>query len=136
MRGHSALKTRVNALMTRASIAFAIESLRSWMDCRVKPGNDALNFFYSLLAIRFSKFVLPYSLLQTHYSLFPTPNEGQAERRWRSDACEAPVSARHDRRADASSICANRANPPCVLCAPRADPACDRFAQTGQARPA
>src|SRR3981081_1117435 len=40
-----------------------------------------------------------------------------------------------DRHADASSICANRANPPCVHCAPRADPACDRFAQTGQASP-
>jgi hypothetical protein len=29
------LKTRVNALMTRASIF-----LRKMMDCRVKPGND------------------------------------------------------------------------------------------------
>ena len=69
------------------------------------------------------------------FSLLFTAGEELVERRWRSDACEAPVSARHDRRADASSICANRANPPCVHCAPRADPACDRFAQTGQARP-
>jgi hypothetical protein len=40
MRGHSASKTRVNALVTRASIS------ENWsqnmkMDCRVKPGNDA-----------------------------------------------------------------------------------------------
>jgi hypothetical protein len=34
MRGHSAWKTRVNALVTRASIFFVK------MDCRVKPGND------------------------------------------------------------------------------------------------
>jgi len=39
MRGHSASKTRVNALMTRASIFFE-EILRRKMDCRVKPGND------------------------------------------------------------------------------------------------
>src|SRR5262249_24806419 len=37
------LKSRVNALMTRASIFFARRSLRRWMDCRVKPGNDALS---------------------------------------------------------------------------------------------
>jgi hypothetical protein len=38
MRGHSASKTRVNVLMTRASIkkGFCFEG----MDCRVKPGND------------------------------------------------------------------------------------------------
>jgi hypothetical protein len=40
MRGHSASKTRVNALVTRASIAFAKRHLRR-MDCRVKPGNDS-----------------------------------------------------------------------------------------------
>jgi hypothetical protein len=28
--------------LTRASITFAKKSLRSWMDCRVKPGNDTL----------------------------------------------------------------------------------------------
>src|SRR5580704_2635595 len=39
--GRSASKTRVNALMTRASIFFAKRFLRRWMDCRVKPGNDA-----------------------------------------------------------------------------------------------
>jgi hypothetical protein len=38
--GRSASKTRVNALITRASIFFAKESLRRLMDCRVKPGND------------------------------------------------------------------------------------------------
>jgi hypothetical protein len=38
--GRSASKTRVNALMTRASIFFA-RSLTKWMDCRVKPGNDS-----------------------------------------------------------------------------------------------
>jgi hypothetical protein len=38
--GRSASKTRVNALMTRASIFFAKRILRRWMDCRVKPGND------------------------------------------------------------------------------------------------
>src|SRR5262249_20316454 len=30
--------------LTRASIFFARKSLRRWMDCRVKPGNDDLNF--------------------------------------------------------------------------------------------
>jgi hypothetical protein len=34
------LWTRVNALMTRASIFFAKKLLRRTMDCRVKPGND------------------------------------------------------------------------------------------------
>src|SRR5262249_21108554 len=38
--GRSASKTRVNALMTRASIFCAKSILRRWMDCRVKPGND------------------------------------------------------------------------------------------------
>jgi hypothetical protein len=33
-------KTRVNALMTRASIFLVRKSLQGWMDCRVKPGND------------------------------------------------------------------------------------------------
>jgi hypothetical protein len=40
--GRSAAKTRVNALMTRASIFFAKKFLRRGMDCRVKPGNDAI----------------------------------------------------------------------------------------------
>ena len=64
------------------------------------------------------------SLLSTSlHSYSQLPNEGRAERRWRSDACEAPVSARHDRRADASSICASPGkSPPCVRCAPRASP--------------
>jgi len=39
--GRSASKTRVNALMTRASIFFAKRFLRRSMDCRVKPGNDS-----------------------------------------------------------------------------------------------
>src|SRR5262249_43906401 len=34
--------TRVNALMTRASIPFARRFLQRRMDCRVKPGNDLL----------------------------------------------------------------------------------------------
>jgi hypothetical protein len=79
-----------------------------------------------------SPFPIRYSPFAIRFFHSPTPDEGRAERRWRSDACEAPVSACHDRHADASSICANRANPPCVHCAPRADPGCDRFAQTGQ----
>ena len=83
-----------------------------------------------------SPFPIRYSPFAIRFFHSPTPDEERAERRWRSDACEAPVSACHDRHADASSICANRANPPCVLCAPRADPACDRFAQTGQTSPA
>ena len=63
----------------------------------------------NLLPIRYShSLFLPHS-----HSCFlnSPPFEGRAERRWRSDACEAPVSACHDRHADAS-----------------------RFAQTGQAR--
>src|SRR5262245_24385262 len=39
MRGHSASKTRVNALVTRASIT-RVHLRLSVMDCRVKPGND------------------------------------------------------------------------------------------------
>jgi hypothetical protein len=35
------LWTRVNALMTRASIFF-VKSFAKVMDCRVKPGNDDL----------------------------------------------------------------------------------------------
>ena len=104
---------------------------------RSRPGYSHPHL--SSLAICFSPSASPfpvrYSLLllaSVSLSNSPTPDEERAERRWRSDACEAPVSACHDRHADASSICANRANPPCVLCAPRADPACDRFAQTGQ----
>ncbi len=63
----------------------------------------------NLLPIRYShSLFLPHS----HSSFLNSPPcEGRAERRWRSDACEAPVSACHDRHADAS-----------------------RFAQTGQAR--
>src|ERR1700681_1480909 len=52
----------------------------------------------SPFAIRHS----PFLLASVSLSNSPTPDEGRAERRWRSDACEAPVSARHDRRADAS----------------------------------
>jgi hypothetical protein len=37
--GNSASKTRVNALVTRASILFALTRTKK-MDCRVKPGND------------------------------------------------------------------------------------------------
>ena len=39
--GRSASETRVNALITRASIFFAKRFLRRSMDCRVKPGNDS-----------------------------------------------------------------------------------------------
>jgi hypothetical protein len=38
--GHSASKTRVNALMTRQSILFSKEHLAKQMDPRVKPGGD------------------------------------------------------------------------------------------------
>jgi hypothetical protein len=77
-----------------------------------------------------------YSLLSTRSLFILPPPEGCAERRWRSDACEAPVSACHDRHADASldlqaattalrslrttgepglrSISAHRASPKCV----------------------
>jgi hypothetical protein len=41
-----------------------------------------------------------YSLLACSFAC--PPREGRAERRWRLDACDAPRSARHDRRADAS----------------------------------
>jgi hypothetical protein len=37
--GNSASKTRVNALVTRASSCFAFARTKK-MDCRVKPGND------------------------------------------------------------------------------------------------
>jgi hypothetical protein len=61
---------------------------------------------YLLLAIRFflSLFnsLLPTSAFPARVVSFAAPDEGRAERRWRSDACEAPVSARHDRRAVAS----------------------------------
>jgi hypothetical protein len=71
-------------------------------------------------------FVTHHSLLlfTTRYSFSSfAPDEERAERRWRSDACEAPVSARHDRRADASSIsCKPGQSPPCVHCAPRVSP--------------
>jgi hypothetical protein len=42
MRGRSASKTRVNALVTRASITFATTAclFREKKDGRVKPGND------------------------------------------------------------------------------------------------
>ena len=79
---------------------------------------------YSLLPLTLAASFLPYSLLATRFSSFASPDEGRAERRWRSDACEAPVSACHDRHADASRLSANRASPACDHCAPRADPAC------------
>jgi hypothetical protein len=41
--GHSALKTRVNALMTRQSITLRKKLLAKKMDARVKPAHDALN---------------------------------------------------------------------------------------------
>jgi hypothetical protein len=40
MRGHRASMTRVNALVTRASISES-SSQDMKMDCQVKPGNDA-----------------------------------------------------------------------------------------------
>ena len=81
-----------------------------------------LTFRFSLFAYHHPLLLSLFLLASVSLSHSPTPDEERAERRWRSDACEAPVSARHDRRADASSICANRANPPCVHCAPRASP--------------
>jgi hypothetical protein len=73
---------------------------------------------YLLPAIRLSNssslFATHYSLLATRFllSLFsPTPDEERAERRRRSDACEGTRIARHDRRADASSIAQARAKP-------------------------
>ena len=45
-----------------------------------------------------------------------------------SDACDAPRSARHDRRADASSIRKPEQSPPCVHCAPQVAPGCVRYA--------
>jgi hypothetical protein len=91
---------------------------------------------WSLLAIcgsssSSSRFATPYSLLAIRYSPL---REGRAERRWRSDACEAPVSACHDRHADASLDRHRPPRPACVHCAPRASPACDRFPHIGQAR--
>jgi hypothetical protein len=41
MPGHGASKTRVNALMCRASIFFAKKPLANVMDRRVAPGDDA-----------------------------------------------------------------------------------------------
>src|SRR6266852_4406416 len=81
MRGHSASKTRVNALMNRASIAFARSSLRSGMDRRVKPGDDDFDFLYS-------PFTSPNSLLV----LFPPPTRGGRS------ADGARVRARHPSR--------------------------------------
>src|SRR5262245_59458871 len=49
--GRSASKTRVNALMTRASIFFAKRLLRRWMDCRVKPGNDGADGYVRLVHV-------------------------------------------------------------------------------------
>jgi hypothetical protein len=91
--------------------------------------------FNSLLAIVTHRSLLPirYSPFATR-SLFIRHPEGWAERRWRSDACEAPVSACHDRHADASLDLRRPPRPACVLCAPRASPACDRFPHIGQAR--
>src|SRR6476646_6317361 len=84
---------------------------------------------YLLFAIRPSfLFLLPTHHSQRTSSRSPPPVEGRAERRWRSDACEAPVSARHDRRAAPLSINASGPKPVlCVLCACRANQACDRF---------
>jgi hypothetical protein len=42
-------------------------------------------------------FAIRYSLFATRFFHSLPPREGRAERRWRSDACEAPVSARHTR---------------------------------------
>jgi hypothetical protein len=64
--------------------------------------------FCSLHAARHSSLPFSFQLATHHFtsqltsSHSPPPDEGRAERRWRSDACEAPVSARHDRRAVAS----------------------------------
>src|SRR5262249_5094435 len=54
--GRSASKTRVNALMTRASIFFAKDFLQKSMDCRVKPGNGDLQFGAHAQASQRSKF--------------------------------------------------------------------------------
>jgi hypothetical protein len=63
------------------------------------PFDPSFPICYSLPAIRlFLRISLPL-------------REGHAERRWRLDACDAPRSARHDRRADASSNEQARAEP-------------------------
>jgi hypothetical protein len=53
----------------------------------------------------------PILLASVSLSNSPTPDEELAERRWRSDACEAPVSACHDRHADASRSAQARGRP-------------------------
>src|SRR5262249_61464803 len=47
------LSSQSCAGLTRASIFLARRSLRRWMDCRVKPGNDDLNLAPSGLAGRY-----------------------------------------------------------------------------------
>jgi hypothetical protein len=71
--------------------------------------------------------------IHSHHSFFLSlaPREGRAERRWRLDACDAPRSARHDRRADAPSIGRpEQKSPSCVRCAPQVPRGRDRYAQT------
>src|SRR5262249_14728140 len=79
--------------------------LAKGMDRRVRPGDDDLQISRPTS----SPFALPFSQLQLFFRSLPL-REGRAERRWRLDACDAPRSARHDRRADASSNEQARAN--------------------------
>ena len=65
--------------------------------CSLSAARHSSLPFCFQLATRYSRLHFP-----THVVSFAAPDEGRAERRWRSDACEAPVSARHDRRAVAS----------------------------------
>src|ERR1700674_2853228 len=52
-----------------------------------------LTFRFSLFACHHPLLLSLFLLASVSLSHSPTPDEGRAERRWRSDACEAPVSA-------------------------------------------
>jgi hypothetical protein len=110
-----------------ASSEWGSRSPRCYSRPRLSQFAARYSLLNSLLPIRYSPFATR--------SLFIRHPEGWAERRWRSDACEAPVSACHDRHADASLDRHRPPRPACVLCAPRASPACDRFPHIGQAGP-
>jgi hypothetical protein len=109
-----------------ASSEWGSRSPRCYSRPRLSQFAARYSLLNSLLPIRYSPFATR--------SLFIRHPEGWAERRWRSDACEAPVSACHDRHADASLDLRRPPRPACVLCAPQASPACDRFPHIGQAR--
>jgi hypothetical protein len=89
---------------------------------------------YLLFAIRPSfLFLLPTHHSQRTSSRSPPPIEGRAERRWRSDACEAPVSARHDRRAVASLDHAGRPEAVLGVCRVPGEPGLRSISQAGRA---